>query len=316
MNITFIFDRCRRSSAAATPVKYECDSKNLTCTFAISKILLTEKLTNGALVTPISGIELTEHFKYSDISHDCVSHLEFYLINKKCIQNHVHIYITLPTDNEAYHLISRQPQWPSHVTHDAIAMTSQWIEEYLIVGCLNSIYTHNILISDTSNPRFTQHSPIIIKLIFYNKANLRDLIAATGLAILLKLDLNRRFLCPCYLEIWWMTPKNKRASLLCYFKLFASFRSHWWIQIGVTVRKRLIWVKIDAFFSRVTLKFDRWPSKPIGHLFYTTSSFVQQFVAIGEFKLELQSGNAQSGSKATLFRAVWPWNLTDDLEKQ
>ena len=149
-----------------------------------------------------------------------------------------------------------------------------------------------------------------------NKANLRDLIAATGLVILLKLDLNHQFFSPCDLEIWCMAPKNNRAPLLCYFKLFASFRSHWWIKSGVTVRKRLIWVKIDAFFSRVTLKFDGWPSKTIGHLFYATSSFVQHFVAIGEFKLELESGNTQSGSNATLFRAVWPWNLTDDLQKQ
>ena len=93
-----------------------------------------------------------------------------------------------------------------------------------------------------------------------NKANLRDLIAATGLVILLKLDLNRRFFSPCDLEIWWMTQKNNRAPLLCYFKLFASFHSHWWIQTGVTVCKRLIWVNIDAFLSRVTLKFDGWPS--------------------------------------------------------
>ena len=56
--------------------------------------------------------------------------------------------------------------------------------------------------------------------------------------------------------------------------------------------------------------------KTIGHLFYTTSSFVQHFVAIGEFKLELQSGNAQSVSNSDIFRAVWPWNLTDNLEKQ
>ena len=73
---------------------------------------------------------------------------------------------------------------------------------------------------------------------------------------------------------------------MVYFKLFSSFLSHWWIQIGVTVQKRLIYVKIDAFFSRVTLKFDGWPSKTIGHLFYTTSNFVQHFVAIDEFKLE------------------------------
>ena len=149
-----------------------------------------------------------------------------------------------------------------------------------------------------------------------NKANLRDLIAATGLVILLKLDLNRPFFSPCDLEIWWMTPKNNRAPLLCLFKLFASFRSNWCIQTGVTVRKRLIWVKIDAFFSRVTLKFDGWPWKTIGYLFYATSSSVHHFLAIGEFKLELQSGNAQSGSNSTLFRAMWPWNLMDDLEKQ
>ena len=82
------------------------------------------------------------------------------------------------------------------------------------------------------------------------------------------------------------------------------------------IRKRPIWVKIGDVLSHVTLKFDGWPWKTIGHLFYATSSFVHHFVAIGEFKLELQSGNAQSRSNSTIFRAVWPWNLTDDLEKQ
>ena len=57
----------------------------------------------------------------------------------------------------------------------------------------------------------------------------------------------RRFLEPCYLEIWRMTLKNNRAPLLCYFKLCAAFRTHWWIQTGVTVRKRPIWVKFDDF---------------------------------------------------------------------
>ena len=126
----------------------------------------------------------------------------------------------------------------------------------------------------------------------------------------------RRFLEPCDLVIWRMTLKNNRAPVLCYFKLYASFRSHRWIQTGVTVRKRPIWVKIDDFFSRVTLKFDVWPWKTLGHLFYSISSFVHQLVAIGDFKLELQSGNAQFRSNSTIFRAVWPWNLTDDLEKK
>ena len=51
----------------------------------------------------------------------------------------------------------------------------------------------------------------------------------------------------CDLEIWWMTLENNRASLLCCFKLWATFHSHWWIQTGVTVRKRPIWVKFDDF---------------------------------------------------------------------
>ena len=80
--------------------------------------------------------------------------------------------------------------------------------------------------------------------------------------------------------------------------------------------KRPIWVKIGDVLSRVTLKFDGWPWKTIGHLFFAVSSFVQHFIAIVEFKLELQSGNAQFESNSTISRAMWPWNLMDDLEKQ
>ena len=64
----------------------------------------------------------------------------------------------------------------------------------------------------------------------------------------------------------------------------------------------------------MTLKFDGWPWKTIGYLFYATSSFVHHFKAICEFKLELQSGNAQFGSKLAIFCPVWPWNLRDDLK--
>ena len=149
----------------------------------------------------------------------------------------------------------------------------------------------------------------------FNKANLRDFIAVTSLVILLKLDPNRWFFSPCDVEIWWMTLKiieqlfytkltffvpcdleiwrmtlkNNRTPLLCYFKLCAAFLNHWWIEIGVTVWKCPIWVKIYKFCSRVTLQLDVWPWKPIGHLFFATSSFVHHFVAIGEFRLELQS---------------------------
>ena len=58
---------------------------------------------------------------------------------------------------------------------------------------------------------------------------------------------NRWCFVPCDLEIWWMTLENNRASLLCCFKLCATFHSHRWIQIGVTVRKRPIWVKFNDF---------------------------------------------------------------------
>ena len=105
-----------------------------------------------------------------------------------------------------------------------------------------------------------------------------------------------------------MTLKNNRAPLLCHFKLCASFCSHRWFQTWVTV-------KIGDVLSRVTLKFDRWPWKTIGNLSFAVSSFVQHFIAIGELKLELQSRNAKFGSNSTIFRAVWPWNLTDDLLK-
>ena len=58
---------------------------------------------------------------------------------------------------------------------------------------------------------------------------------------------NRWCFVPCDLEIWWMTLENNRASLLCCFMLCVTFHSHWWIQTGVTVRKRPIWVKFDDF---------------------------------------------------------------------
>ena len=166
-----------------------------------------------------------------------------------------------------------------------------------------------------------------------------------------------------------MTLKNNRAPLLYYIKLCASFQTHWWIQTAVTVHKRSIWVKIGNFLSCVTLKFDGWPWQTIWHLFYATSSFVNHFKAIGEFKLEWQSVNAQFCSKSAIFvpcnldisqmtlknnraphlcyfkiwasfhshlwiqtgvtvrkipilgqiyifLALWPWNLTDNLDKQ
>ena len=76
----------------------------------------------------------------------------------------------------------------------------------------------------------------------------------------------RWFLEPCDLEIWRMTLKNNRAPLQCYFKLCASFCSHWWFQTWVTVRKRPILGQIRRFLEpcdleiwRMTLKNNRAP---------------------------------------------------------
>ena len=62
---------------------------------------------------------------------------------------------------------------------------------------------------------------------------------------------------------------------------------------------------------------DLWPwpipsRSTMGHLFYATSSFVHYFVATGEFKLELQSGNAQSGSNSTILEPcdLEMWQMT------
>ena len=77
---------------------------------------------------------------------------------------------------------------------------------------------------------------------------------------------NRWCFVPCDLEIWWMTLENKRAPLFCCFKLCATFHSHRWIQTGVAVRKRPIWVKFKRFLEprdleiwRMTLKNNRAP---------------------------------------------------------
>ena len=106
---------------------------------------------------------------------------------------------------------------------------------------------------------------------------------------------------PCDLEIWLMTSKNYRAPLLHYIKLWASSQTPRWIP-----DKRSIRGKISDFLPCVTLKLNGWPWKTIGILFYVTLSLVHHFKAIGEFKLKLQSGNAQFGQKWAIFCPVWP----------
>ena len=145
----------------------------------------------------------------------------------------------------------------------------------------------------------------------------------------------------CNLELWWMTSKNNRTPLLYHVKLCASFQSHWWIQTGVVVRKCSIWVKIGDFLScvcdleiwRMNLKNHTAPllcyvklcTSFHNHLWNQTVVTVQKlchFKLCTSFHSHLwnqtgvQSRNAQFRSKSTIFLAVSPWNMTDDLQKQ
>ena len=161
--------------------------------------------------------------------------------------------------------------------------------------------------------RFLEPRDLEIWQMTFNKANLRDLIAATGLVTLHKFDPIHRFFSLCDLEIWCMTLKNNRAPLLYYIKICVSFQIHRWIQTKVTVRKRSIRVKIGDFFVLcdleiwwISLENNRAPL-----LYLLCASF-----HTGDFKFQLQSGNTQFGSKSTIFLAVWPRNFTDDPPKQ
>ena len=113
-----------------------------------------------------------------------------------------------------------------------------------------------------------------------------------------------------------MPLKNNGAPRLYYVKLCASLQIHRWILTGVTVRKSSIRVKIGDFLSRVILKFDGWHRKTIGDLFHTMLNFFHHFKVISEFKLQLQSENAQFGSKSAIFVLcdLEIWRMT--LKKQ
>ena len=126
----------------------------------------------------------------------------------------------------------------------------------------------------------------------------------------------QRFLEPCDLAIWRMTLIKNRASFLYYFKLYASFRSHWWIQTGVRVRKRPNWVKFEKNFGPcdleiwwTTLKNNRAHFQCYFKLCASFRSHwcIQTWVRVRKSPIWVKFDN---------FWAVWPWNLMDDLEKR
>ena len=151
--------------------------------------------------------------------------------------------------------------WPGHILSD-MDVLNVYVNMFRTTANIKITMSAHVLFASILSLLYTLSLLIVEMIINCNKANLRDLIAATGLVILLKLDSNRNF------------------------------------------------------SAHVTLKFDGWPWKIIGHLFYTTSSFVHHVKSIGGFQQKLQSGNAQFRSKSAIIGPMWPWNLMDDLEKQ
>ena len=127
------------------------------------------------------------------------------------------------------------------------------------------------------------------------------------------LDQNWQLFILCDLEILRMALKNNRAPLLCCLKFCASFRSHQWIQTRVAVRKHPIWVKINDFLAL-------WPWNLTYDLENQKGTSPKQHQAMCTIldHIWIQTGVAvrkrQILVKIDGFLAVWPWNLTSDLD--
>ena len=100
---------------------------------------------------------------------------------------------------------------------------------------------------------------------------------------------------------WW--PRKTIGHLFCTISSFVlHFKPIGQFKLQLQSRNAQFGTNLAiTFLSCVTLKFDGLPWQTIGHLFYATWSFGNHFKAIGEFKLEWQSGNSQFHSKSAIF---------------
>ena len=172
---------------------------------------------------------------------------------------------------------------------DLIAATSLLISHWIqIVSTFQPVWPSNLM----DDLKKQQGSSPILRQVLCNISNPSVNSKWSYSPEILNSGQNWQYFVLSDLEIWWITLENNRALLLYYIKLCASFQIHRWSQTWVTVRKRSIQVKIgDFFLSHVTFKFDGWPWKTIGHLFWATTNFVHHFIAACKFKLELWSRN-------------------------
>ena len=91
---------------------------------------------------------------------------------------------------------------------------------------------------------------------------------------------------------------NSMTPILCYFKFVHYFIAICELKMELQSRNTLFGSKSMISFILCDLQISQITMKNNRHLCYVTSSFVQHFIAIGEFKWELQSGNTQFGSKS------------------
>ena len=120
---------------------------------------------------------------------------------------------------------------------------------------------------------------------------------------------NRRFFYPCDLAIWRMTLKNNRAPLLCYFKLCASFRSHWCIQTLVMSPEtpnlgqiRRILEPCDLEIWWMTLKNNRAPL--LSNIKLCATFYHHMWIETGVTVRKRLNGVMTS---VTLTFDLWPW---------
>ena len=115
---------------------------------------------------------------------------------------------------------------------------------------------------------------------------------------------------PVWFEFWYITLKNEYSTSSISHQVF---QSHGWIK-NWSYTQEIIYLDQITTFCLIWL----WNLmddliETTGQLFYTPLSFVHHFKAIGEFNLELQSGNAHFSSKPAIFSCMtfkfdsWPW---------
>ena len=167
---------------------------------------------------------------------------------------------------------------------------------------------------------------------YNNKANLRDLIAATGLVILLKLDSNRRLFSPCDLAIWWMTlkiigqPSNITPSFVHHHDdviKWKYFPRYWPFVRGI---HRSPVNSPHKGQWRGTLMFSLTYAWIRGWVNHREAGDLRRHQAHYDLIVMISHPSVNSNKiycpessirvKIGKFCTVWPWNLMDDLEKQ